>query len=125
MTKGPAEPTDPLVKVSNAERKAWKRQREKRELTTRQLAALAGTSNGTISNIERGKHRQIKRSLYISLVRALFRPTPEAVADLADQALERSHRLVRRLAQISVVLDDDELEDWASLMENRAKSKER
>jgi transcriptional regulator with XRE-family HTH domain len=99
------------ITVDEAERKLIKERRESLGLTQRQLAAKAGTTNGTISNLENGKHPQIKQSTYMKIryvlfkektipegnTDALFKDIAVDLPDLDQQGLEVIRSVIRSL----------------------------
>jgi transcriptional regulator with XRE-family HTH domain len=80
------------ITVGADERKVLKARRETLGLTQRELAAKVGTTNGTISNLENGKHPQIKWSTYARLRYVLFKEkavveenVDDVMKDIADE----------------------------------------
>lgn len=90
-------PADGKITVDADERKLFKERRIALGLTQRELAAKARTTNGTISNLEKGKHPQIKRSLYLRLKFVLFREKAEPG--------DASSEMYKELSDVAVGLD--------------------
>jgi len=73
--------------LTKEERERIKNQRIKRGLTGEELASRIGTTQGSISNLETGKrHPQVYKSLYVRVVRYLFRPSDREPASDEDAA---------------------------------------
>jgi hypothetical protein len=114
------DPVDPLVKISSADRKAWKAKREKLELNTRQLGDMTGTSSGTVTNVETGFQQQLKLSVYVSFLRALFKLSEGAAQKQAESELKRQQTILKRLARATMAYDNDQLERWVAVLESQA-----
>jgi transcriptional regulator with XRE-family HTH domain len=71
-------PDGPLISLTAKERADLKAKREAKGFTTRELAARAGTTQGTISNVETGRHPQVRRGVYARIRRALRDQSPAA-----------------------------------------------
>lgn len=95
-------PEGPLVSVSREKRRQWKLRREELKLTQRKLAALVGVTSGTISNLETGRHPQVRRNVYASLERKLshVESVPEAVSN---------DNVYRELVENTFDMSDEEL----------------
>lgn len=79
--------TGPKMTLTKEERERIKNQRIKRGLTGEELASRIGTTQGSISNLETGKrHPQVYKSLYVRVVRYLFRPSDREPASDEDAA---------------------------------------
>lgn len=65
------QPDGPVVDVTPEEREEIKRLRKSKGLTQEQLAAKIGVSNGTISNLETGRHAQVHLSVLVEVRRYL------------------------------------------------------
>lgn len=65
--------TSGKVTVGKEERELFKQLREKLGYTQRDLAKKVKATSGTISNLENGKHTQIKRETYVRLRMTLLR----------------------------------------------------
>ena len=91
-------PTDGRITVDADERKLFKQRRVELGLTQRELALRAHTTNGTISNLEKGKHPQIKRSLYMRLRFILLRDKAEPSA--------RIDEMYKELSEVATDLDE-------------------
>jgi transcriptional regulator with XRE-family HTH domain len=105
--------SDPPIVISDSERVDFRKRRDALGLSTRALAKLAKTSNGTITNIENGDQTTAKRSLYVSLVRVLFRASSNEAEEKADEAIERSNAAVKRLSRALAGLTADQIESMA------------
>lgn len=68
------QPKGEKISVGPQERAWFKKQREIRGLNQGQLATKVRASQGTISNLESGKHTQIKKQTYALLVQMFGRP---------------------------------------------------
>lgn len=64
-------PDGPLIDLSTEERKRLKGEREKLGLTQAQLGKKAGLTAGTISNVESGRSKQVRKVVYAKILRAL------------------------------------------------------
>lgn len=80
-------PEGALITISKEERTAFKDKRTEKKLKQSELAGRIGVSNGTISNIENGKHLQVKATVYFQLRRVLFGSKGAAAA--VDRSKER------------------------------------
>lgn len=65
------------ISVAPDERKLFKDRRIELGLTQRELAVKVHATSGTISNLESGRHPQIKRDTYLRLRRVLLREQTE------------------------------------------------
>jgi len=117
------EQKDPLITISEDERKEWKKLREAKKLSTRALAGIAKVSNATITNIEVGTQRQAKRSVYVAIYRALHRTTENAAEALADEAIERNDAAIKRLVRAIAALPVEQVEAIALGVESTTKRK--
>ena len=68
---GQARHIDKLVTVDGRERQEFRRLRDEAGMTQRDLAERIGVTPATISNVETGRHPQLRRSHYAKLRRAL------------------------------------------------------
>lgn len=93
-------PNGPKISLTPAERKAVRIERERQKLTGLQLAVKAGTTQGTISNIET-KNTQVYAAVYASVLRALKHDG--AATDAASQEIAK-----RAYAGLAT-LDSDEM----------------
>jgi len=110
--------TDLPVLIGPKERESWKAARERMGLNARDFARLAHTTHGTVSNIESGVQPTLKRSAYISYVRAVNRKlTAAEAAKIADQEIKLTKALVSRIATAIARLDNGGLERAAAMLE--------
>lgn len=70
----PSDPTGEKISVGPEERALFKRWREENGLNQKAFSKKVGASQGTISNLESGKHTQIKKSTYAKLILLCRRP---------------------------------------------------
>lgn len=77
-------PTGGVVTIDGTERSRLKAGREAKELTQGQLAKRIGVTPATISNIETGRHPQVKKTVYAKLVRALFGKDDRQATETSD-----------------------------------------
>jgi predicted transcriptional regulator len=108
-----ASESEPPIVISDDERIEFRKRRDALELSTRALAKLVKTSNGTITNIESGDQVTAKRSLYVSLVRVLFRASSNQAEEMADEAIERSNAAIKRLSRALAGLTPEQIESMA------------
>jgi DNA-binding XRE family transcriptional regulator len=108
-----ASESEPPIVISDDERIEFRKRRDALELSTRALAKLVKTSNGTITNIESGDQVTAKRSLYVSLVRVLFRASSNQAEEMADEAIERSNAAIKRLSRALAGLTSEQIESMA------------
>ncbi len=88
------QPTGGKVDVGPEERAEFKRLRKKAGLTQIQLAEKVHVSNGTISNLESGKHPQVYKSTYAELVLVL------KMGKVDDDKGSRFRRLVQKYLRL-------------------------
>jgi transcriptional regulator with XRE-family HTH domain len=62
-------PEGEMITVGDDERRRFKELRLKKKLGQDEVARKVGASQGTISNLENGKHTQIKKTVYANLLR--------------------------------------------------------
>ncbi len=108
---------DPPIVMGDGEPAEFKRRRNLLKLSTRALAALAKTTHATITNLENGNQTTAKRSLYIALVRVLFRDSPITAEDRADQSIARNDAAVRRLSRALAGRSTEQIEALAAGVE--------
>ncbi len=108
--EGDGEPVDELITLSKKERVDIRVAREKADLTQRQLATKVGVTSATISNVETGRHPQIRRSLYAELQRVLFRTSASPTTPGSDIAY-------RSLVEKLVDMDEQKLNTIAVVAE--------
>lgn len=113
VRRKPAEKADVFVAISDTERLEWRAQRNRRGLSTRALAKLAGTSNGTITNIETAAQRQAKRTVYMGIVRALYDVSAVEAAERAAEAIARNDAAYKRLVAAISGLPIEQVESLA------------
>jgi transcriptional regulator with XRE-family HTH domain len=108
---------DPMVRISARERIELKKGRNDQGLSTDAFARKAGVSKTLVSFVENGKTRQMRSARYLRYVRTALRASLSEATDLAEESLERSDRLMRRIARSLADMDNDELEDAAKVIE--------
>lgn len=125
--RGEVTATDLPVLIGAKERAKWKKAREEDlGLNTRDFAKLAHTTHGTVSNVESGVQPTLKRSAYISYVRAINRKlTDDDAAKIADHEIELTKKLVARIAKATAIFDNVDLEHAAEMLELLAQRKAR
>lgn len=118
-TKGPAKqvhPTGELITVGPEERERLKKQRLKRDLLGRDLAARVGVTAATISNLETGRSKQVKKTVYAKIYRVLF-GSPETAAAVA-QDKDASYR---KIVEGALELDEHQQKAVADLIDSLKK----
>lgn len=85
------QPTGGVVSVGPEERAWFKKQREAKKLGQAELGKKVGASQGTISNLESGKHPQINKSVYDGLIRVLGRA--DSIPNIQDVQREIAHEM--------------------------------
>jgi predicted transcriptional regulator len=88
---------DTQVTISDQERRDWKRLREEKKLTTRELARLAKVSNTLVTFIENGTQTQTSRARYVAIVRVLRGLTEVQSGSITDEVIERREAAYKRL----------------------------
>ncbi|MBX3159095.1 MAG: helix-turn-helix transcriptional regulator [Deltaproteobacteria bacterium] len=109
-------PKGPLISIDGVERKRIKERRLELKMQQDELARLANTTAGTISNLESGRSKQVKRIVYFKVLKVLKleelkQPTNEA-GDLVEQIVEGAAHLTA-----------DELRPIAELVKSLAKTR--
>lgn len=89
-----AHPEGPKITVGPEERTRIKEMREKRGLLQKELATRARTTQGTISNLESGRHEQIYLKVYQRILGVLN------IEGEAHQANEYYDRIVAGAANL-------------------------
>jgi transcriptional regulator with XRE-family HTH domain len=90
-------PDGPKMTLTSDQRAAFKLLRQGKGLSQQQLAHLMGVSNGTISNLENGRHEQVFVSTYTEAVRVL--KATEIAKKNSDREM-RFSRIVEKLMQL-------------------------
>jgi len=90
------QPHGEKISVSPEERATFKRMREANGWSQDELAAMVHVSNGTISNLETGRHGQVYKSTYAEILRVL-KLGKKTNTEFAD---ERFKRIVAKLVQL-------------------------
>ena len=78
----------PAVDLRDGTGEEWRKKREEREYSQRELARRIGTTSGTISNVETGKQRSLERGLYLRWRRALYKEMPSVPEDLFEKVVD-------------------------------------
>lgn len=81
-------PKGEKISVSSDVRERFKAQRVAKGWDQRELAKRAHLTQGTVSNFESGRSKQIVRKVYAQLHRALFGPDGDTVPGESDTWLE-------------------------------------
>jgi transcriptional regulator with XRE-family HTH domain len=98
-------PKGPLIDIDEAERNRIRDRRNKLEMQQDELARLAKTTPATISNLEGGRSKQVRRVVYFKVLQVLKleemkQPTSEA-GELLEQIVEGAAQLdVEALKQV-------------------------
>lgn len=74
--------------------------REKKGLDQRELATRVGVTPATISNIETGRSKQVRKSVYAAVLRVLSRKDSAPAASGSDEVL-------KQLVEGMLELDDE------------------
>lgn len=90
------QPSGPVIDVTPEKRARLKELRKLKGLTQDQLANKIGVSNGTISNLETGRHGQVHLSTYMEIV---------ALLEGADNDGHDERDWFRRVADKLLLLD--------------------
>jgi transcriptional regulator with XRE-family HTH domain len=85
-----AQPKGGKITVGPDERTRLKELREKKGLGQKELALKIGVTQGTISNLESGRHPQMTKLAYASLVKALGTDAESMTNEEAYQRLVRA-----------------------------------
>jgi transcriptional regulator with XRE-family HTH domain len=81
--------SDPLVSITDAQRQEIKNARLALGLEQKQLAAKARVSNGTMSNVEGGRSKQVRRSVLLRIFKALrLGEVPKSDAALVSEVVD-------------------------------------
>ena len=111
-------PKGPLIDVDPEERKELTALRKKKGWTQQQLATKAGLTNGTISNFESGKSKQLRKSVYAAIRRAL-----RAAALSDDPAVDAAEaKAFRDFVENLVDLTPDQWRSLGPVIESLRKS---
>ncbi len=107
-------PAGELITVDKEERTALKALRVKRELTGKELARLVGVTAATISNLETGRSKQIRKIVYAKIRRAL-----KATETRASNA--EMDEFFRMLVEEAIDLDADQAATAISIIKTLKK----
>lgn len=94
-----------MISISPDERKRLRVAREELGLRQDVLAKRIGVSPATISNVESGRSRQVRRPVYAAIVRAL---KLESATEKDDKANEAAFR---NLVEVVSDLTSEEIDD--------------
>ena len=109
-------PKGPMIDIGPAERSRLLKLRGERGLTQAQLAARAGVTNGTISNVESGKSKQVRKAVYAAIVRALKAKGGTTLDEDAKQS-----ETFQKFVAVAADLTAEQLEVLLPLVENLRK----
>lgn len=113
-------PEGPKMDVSTVERHHLRDLRKKRGWTQHQLALRIGLTNGTISNFESGTSKQVFRSVYAKIVRAL---TPKQAALSAAEAKSQAEAFGAFVSNVAD-LTPEQLASLVPVIETLKKSRQ-
>lgn len=114
-TKGPAKqvhPSGQLISVGPEERERLKARRIELEMHQDEIAARVGVAPATISNLETGRSKQVKKVVYAKIYRALYGAAPSVEATAIDK-----DEAYRRIVEGALELNEGEQAAVAALIE--------
>src|SRR3990167_10473230 len=112
-------PTEEVVSLTPAERQRLRARRQDKKLKQSDLATKIGVTPATISNIETGRHQQVKKSIYAKLVQALFGKAADA------SSVERNAEAFKTIVDGAVQLDEAGLRAVSALVASLARKSTR